>query len=76
MLESLGDAGSEIFPEVYRKVSFATDIHGLWYCRSELMVALADMYGEAQARQSLKSISELFHGLVPASLTQPTKPKR
>lgn len=80
MLESLGNAGSETFPEVYRKVSFASDIHGLWYCRSELMVALAGMYGEAQARQSLKSISELFHGLVPESLTlsltQPTRPKR
>lgn len=80
MLESLGDIGSEAYPDVYRKVIFASDIQSLWYCRSELMAALAGMYGEAQARNSLQKISELFHGMLPESLTsrltQPTRPKR
>lgn len=80
MLERLGDVGREAHPEVHRKVIFASDIHGLWYCRSELMAALADMYGETRARKAMQEVSEMFHGMLSESLTsrlaQSTRPKR
>ena len=65
--------GNARYPNVCHKVRFACDAHGLWYCRSELMAALADIYGETTARKMIHAITEMFQGLLPESLTQMTK---
>jgi hypothetical protein len=74
MLGSLGANGREIHPNIHRKIRFANDVHGLWYCRSELMAVLADVHGEAAARATIGYITELFQGLLPDSLLSRNSP--
>lgn len=74
MLALLGDEGSKKFPHVTRRVRYANDIQALWYLRGDLMAALAATQGEAAAREQIQSISEMFHGLLPGSLTSRPSP--
>ncbi len=68
MLELLGEQGRSDFPACARRVRFATDIQALWYCRSDLMGALATLHGEARAREQIEPVTELFRGVLPESL--------
>ena len=65
----LGDYGERKFPAVTRRVRYAPDVQGLWYARSDVMAILATTYSEAVAREKMISISTLFVGLLPKSLT-------
>jgi hypothetical protein len=69
MLRELGDYGERKFPAVTRRVRYAPDVQGLWYARSDVMAILATTYSEAVAREKMISISTLFVGLLPKSLT-------
>jgi hypothetical protein len=69
MLRELGDYGERKFPAVTRRVRYAPDVEGLWYARSDVMAILATTYSEAVAREKMISISTLFVGLLPKSLT-------
>ena len=69
MLRELGDYGERKFPSVTRRVRYAPDVQGLWYARSDVMAILANTYGEITAREKMASISALFVGLLPKSLT-------
>lgn len=69
MLRELGDYGERKFPAVARRVRYAPDVQGLWYARSDLMAILAITCGETIARNKIASISCLFVGLLPKSLT-------
>ncbi len=69
MLRELGDYGERKFPAVTRRVRYAPDVQGLWYARSDVMAILASTHGETVARQKMASISSLFVGLLPKSLT-------
>jgi len=69
MLRELGDYGERKFPAVTRRVRYAPDVQGLWYARSDVMAILATTYGETVAREKMISISALFVGLLPKSLT-------
>ena len=55
-----------------RRIRYADNIQSLWYARSELMAALADLRGEAYARAQVASISTLFDGLLPQGLSRKT----
>ena len=68
MLDLLGERGQQDHPAFTRRVRFATDIQALWYCRSDLMGALASQHGEARAREQIEPVTELFRGLLPDSL--------
>ena len=74
MLVLLGDVGPKRFPHVTRRVRYANDIQALWYLRGDLMAALAAMHGESKARQKIQGITEMFSGLLPASLTSRPSP--
>jgi hypothetical protein len=74
MLGLLGEAGSKRFPHVTRRIRYANDIQALWYLRGDLMGALAAMHGEVVARERIAAISEMFHGLLPGSLTSRPSP--
>ena len=68
MLALLTEAGSRQFGNVMRRVRYANDIEGLWYLRGDLLAALASVHGEAQARQKLQRVTQMFRGLLPGSL--------
>lgn len=70
MLELIGDDGPRRYPQVTRRIRYATDIQALWYLRGDLMAILAGLHGEAEARKHLRAISTMFTGLLPPSLTR------
>src|SRR5213082_1487932 len=74
MLVALGEAGSRHFPQVTRRIRYASDIQSLWYLRGDLMGALASMHGEKTARQKIASISAQFQGLLPGGMTSRPSP--
>jgi hypothetical protein len=74
MLALLGESGTKKFPNVTRRIRYANDIQGLWYLRGDLMAALAGIHGEAAAREQVREITEMFHGLLPGSLSSRPSP--
>ena len=74
MLALLAETGSKQFANVTRRVRYANDIQALWYLRGDLLAALAATQGEAEARQKVQRITEMFQGLLPASLTSRPSP--
>jgi hypothetical protein len=74
MLSSLGESGPQQFPQVTRRIRYANDIQALWYLRGDLMGALAALHGEAKAREKVASVSALFDGLLPGSLSTRPSP--
>lgn len=74
MLALLGETGTKRFPHVTRRVRYANDIQALWYLRGDLMAALAALHGESAAREKVQRITEMFHGLLPGSLSSRPSP--
>ena len=74
MLELLGEAGTKQFSNVTRRIRYANDIQGLWYLRGDLMAALATTLGEAEARQQVQRITQMFQGMLPGSLNSRPSP--
>lgn len=68
MLDSLGDEGCLSFPQVERRVLFATDLQGLWYLRSDIMVAISSLQGESVANTKVRQITCMFEGLLPKGM--------
>ena len=74
MLEMLGHAGAKQFAHVTRRVRYANDIQALWYLRGDLLAALASVEGELAAREKVSGVTEMFRGLLPASLNSRPSP--
>ncbi|HET8747847.1 MAG TPA: hypothetical protein VFM98_19765 [Ramlibacter sp.] len=74
MLELLGETGTKQFANVTRRLRYANDIQALWYLRGDLMAALASTQGESAARQQVQRITQMFHGMLPGSLTSRPSP--
>ena len=74
MLTALGNDRSKRFAAVSRRIQYAPDLQALWYLRGELMAALAAQHGEAHARETVRHISEQFHGLLPKGLSTRPSP--
>ena len=68
MLDSLGDEGCLSFPHIERRVLFAPDLQGLWYLRSDIMVAISSMQGESEANTKIRQITCMFEGLLPKGM--------
>ncbi len=68
MLVVLGESGPKQFPQITRRIRYASDIQALWYLRGDLMAALAAMHGELAAREKIASITSQFRGLLPNGL--------
>jgi hypothetical protein len=62
MLEALGEEGKQIYPVLYARVSFAQTVEALWYMRSDLMVSISALRGEAVAGMDMQRISAMFKG--------------
>ncbi len=65
MLGVLGDDGPTDYPALVRRIKYTDDVNGLWFLRSELMGALASMYGENRGREVMEHLSHMFKGYVP-----------
>jgi hypothetical protein len=74
MLALLGEAGLKHFPQITRRIRYASDVQALWYLRGDLMAALASIHGEVAARQRIASVTQMFNGLLPGSLTSRPSP--
>lgn len=74
MLATLGDTGPKHFPQVIRRIRYASDVQALWYLRGDLMAALASIDGEMAARKKVASVSALFQGLLPQGLNTRSSP--
>ena len=74
MLDMLGAAGAQQFPQVTRRVRYANDVQALWYLRGDLMAALSDMQGEMLAREQILKLTAMCKGLLPAGLTSRPSP--
>lgn len=70
MLRHLGDHGFTRFPQLTRRIQFATDAEALWYLRSDLMASLANLHGESFARHEMQELTDHFQGLVSQGLTR------
>jgi hypothetical protein len=68
MLVVLGESGPKQFPQITRRIRYASDVQALWYLRGDLMGALAAMHGELAAREKIVPITRQFHGLLPNGL--------
>ena len=69
MLGLLGGDGARRYPKLARRIEFCADEMALWYTRSELMAALADLHDEETAHRQLARQSVMFKGLLPKSMT-------
>lgn len=67
MLKSLGAQGASRYGGLCYRIEWAADAEGLWYLRSEMMMALCELHGEAEAHKRMTAITELFLGIVKAA---------
>ena len=74
MLLVLGPDGSKRFPQVTRRIRYATDIKDLWYLRGDLMAVVASLHGEVAAREQIATINAQFQGLLPGGLSSRPSP--
>ena len=74
MLSGLGAMSSTENSKLELKVTYANDLHDLWYLRGDVMSAISAVHGEVHAQQQLKHISAMFKGVLPKSLT--SRPRR
>jgi hypothetical protein len=58
---------SEQASHTLARVMRAPDLQALWYLRADVMILLASLVGEAQARTRLLPITNMFVGLLPAA---------
>ena len=53
--------------QTFSRVMRAPDLQALWYLRADVMILLASLVGEAQARTRLLPITNMFVGLLPTA---------
>jgi hypothetical protein len=74
MLALAGNLQDKRFAHVGRRIRYAMDAVGLWYLRADLMAMLASTDGEAQAREKIRTITEMFEHLLPQGLKSRPSP--
>ena len=74
MLALIGDVEEKKFLHVGRRIRYASEVMGLWYLRGDLMALLASRHGEVQAREDLKTITDMFEDMLPRGLRSRPSP--
>ncbi len=74
MLEAIGDIDDAQFRHVKRRVRYAIDVMALWYLRGDVMAALSSKHGEAEARDKLSVITDMFEDVLPEGLRSRPSP--
>lgn len=68
MLDCMGQDARAKFPQIERRVRFATDLQALWFLRPELLMAISSTAGELAAQGEVERISAMFDGLLPKGM--------
>ena len=74
MLGMMTDLHDTHFPQLVRRIRYASDVQALWFMRGDLMAVLAGSYGEAAAREKLDMVSGMFEDLLPDGLRSRPSP--
>lgn len=74
MLALIGETDDQRFAHVARRIRSAMGAIALWYLRADLMGPLAGRDGEAQAREKLQGITDMFEHLLPQGLKSRPSP--
>ena len=74
MLALMSRAGEARFPQVTRRIRYATDVQALWFLRGDLMSAIASRDGESAALEQIETISEMFKDVLPQGLRSRPSP--
>lgn len=74
MLAMVGDVDEKQFRHVTRRIRYALDVLALWYLRGDLMAVLASRHGEAEAREKLDAITDMFEDMLPQGLRSRPSP--
>lgn len=74
MLGLMDDLLDAKFPQVVRRIRYASDVQALWFLRGDLMAVLATSHGELAAREKLEHVSEMFEDLLPDGLRSRPSP--
>lgn len=59
---------TDSFRRVAQRLRYAADMESLWYLRQDVLCALSEVGGEAQARQQVRQVNALFEGALPAAM--------
>jgi hypothetical protein len=76
MLDALGTEGAALNPRLKHRLMYLHDVHALWYARSEMVVVLSQLHGEAKAVDKVIGLSPVFQGLLPKSLMESCRLRR
>lgn len=74
MLGMMTDMQDAQFPQLVRRIRYASDVQALWFLRGDLMAVLAGSYGEVAAREKLELVSSMFEDLLPDGLRSRPSP--
>jgi hypothetical protein len=74
MLGLMSDLHDAHFPQLVRRIRYASDVQALWFLRGDLMAVLAGSYGEVAAREKLDLVSGMFEDLLPDGLRSRPSP--
>jgi hypothetical protein len=69
MLDCMGQDACLQFPQVERRVRFASNLEALWYLRPELLMVISSVGGELVAQGHVERISAMFDGLLPKAMS-------
>lgn len=68
MLKLLQRHEAQSFHRVAQRIQYADEMECLWYLRQDMLAALSEVHGEAQARREMRQINDLFKGLLPQAM--------
>lgn len=69
MLDCMGQDARGRFPQIERRVRFASNLEALWFLRPELLMAVSSVSGELIAQGEVERISTMFDGLLPKGMS-------
>jgi hypothetical protein len=68
MIEVLGAEGAAANPQLLHRLQYADTIETLWFARSEMVLVLSTIHGEAAALDAVWKLAPQFEALLPQGL--------
>ena len=68
LIDTLEQGGVSYESELMHRLVNATELQDLWYARSEMMLVLCKLHGEAAAWRIMQDITPMFEGILSPSL--------
>ena len=74
MLDTLDPASWDNHYYLEKQILFASELLDLWFLRSDLMHAISTIHGELVSGHKLRTVSNMFDGLLPKSMASRPSP--